>query len=139
MPRATSPARSSRADTAEAVDAFLATLAHPHLAEIQRLRRLVTDAHASIAEGIKWNAPSFRTREYFATFHLRQPRGVALILHLGARRRDPSLDGSKIEDPEALLRWLGQNRAIVAFADAEQIEARAAAFQTLIRHWIDFV
>lgn len=139
MPRATPPVPSSRADTAEAVDAFLATLAHPHLAAIHRLRRLITDAHASIAEGIKWNAPSFRTREYFATFHLRQPRGVALILHLGARRRDPLLDGSKIEDPQALLRWLGPNRAMVAFADADQIQARAPAFQTLIRRWIDFI
>jgi hypothetical protein len=48
-------------------------------------RQIILDADASIAEGIKWNAPSFYTSEYFATIQLRAKDGVQVILHLGAK------------------------------------------------------
>ena len=66
------------------MDAFLASLDHPFLREILALREIILGADPSIVEGIKWNAPSFRTSEYFATFHLRARDGVQLILHRGA-------------------------------------------------------
>ena len=53
------------------VDALLARLDHPAHATIQALRALILDADPRIAESVKWNAPSFATTEYFATFHLR--------------------------------------------------------------------
>jgi hypothetical protein len=58
-------------DTAAAVDAFMATLKHPHKPAIEEVRRVIFGADPSIAEGVKWNAPSFRTTGYFATTHLR--------------------------------------------------------------------
>jgi hypothetical protein len=58
------------------------------------------------AEGIKWNAPSFRTVEYFATVKLREKKGIGVILHLGARARDLGPDGIVIDDPATLLEWL---------------------------------
>jgi hypothetical protein len=64
------------ASAPENVETFLASLDHPFKQEILALRQIFLGADPSIAEGIKWNAPSFRTSEYFATFHLRAKDGV---------------------------------------------------------------
>ncbi len=66
----TKPTKRS-ASAPENVETFLASLDHPFKQEILALRQIILDADPSIAEDIKWNAPSFRTSEYFATFHLR--------------------------------------------------------------------
>lgn len=119
------------------VDAFLASLEHPHKQEILALRQIILGVDPGIAEGIKWNAPSFRTSEYFATFHLRAKEGVQVILHLGAKKRDTS--GFGIADPESLLEWLGGDRASVKFRDMKDIDARRSAFAEVIRQWIQHV
>lgn len=123
----------------ENVEAFLASLEHPFKEEILALRQLILGADPGIAEGIKWNAPSFRTSEYFATFHLRAKDGVQLILHLGAKKRDTAATGIAIADPEALLEWLARDRASVKFRDLKDIDARGSAFAKLIRQWLEHV
>ncbi len=124
-------------DTTAAVDAFMATLQHPHKAAIEALRKVVRDTDSSISEGIKWNAPSFRTTEYFATTHLRAKSGLGLILHLGAKARD--IENVPIEDPEKLLNWLAKDRAMVSFDGLGQVEERTVALQRILRQWIRFV
>jgi hypothetical protein len=135
------PKKSAKGATAapESVDAFLATLDHPRKQEIFALRQAILDADPTIAEGIKWNAPSFHTSEYFATFHLRAKEGVQMILHLGAKARDISIAGGTIDDPSSLLEWLGKDRATVKFSDMADIEAKRAAFIALVRQWIAHV
>lgn len=124
-------------DTSAAVDAFMATLEHPHKAAVAALREVMRDAAPSVSEGVKWNVPSFRTHEYFATIHLRAKVGIGLILHLGARvRKDSSV---QVDDPNGLLVWLAPDRAVVHFADVDEVVARAAALQALVRQWITFV
>jgi hypothetical protein len=86
------------------VDSFMAQLEHPHKPAIEATRQVVRGADPAIVEGIKWNAPSFRTTGYFATTHLRAKQGVGLILHLGAKVRDVS--DFSIDDPAGLLTWL---------------------------------
>ncbi len=115
----------------------MATLEHPHKAAVEVLRDVMRGADRSIAEGVKWNVPSFRTHEYFATTHLRAKVGIGLILHLGARvRKEASL---RIEDPDGLLIWLADDRAVVHFGDVDDVRARAAALQAVVRQWITFV
>lgn len=123
----------------ESVDVFLDALDHPFKAEILALRQIILAADARIAEGIKWNAPSFRTSEYFATFHLRAKDGVQIILHLGAKVRDTAVTGITIEDPAALLEWLARDRAMVKFRDVQDIAGKRAAFTLLLRQWIERV
>lgn len=125
------------ADTSDAVSAFMASLSHPFKAEMEAVRSAILAVHPSIAEGIKWNAPSFRTHEYFATFHLREKVGFSVILHLGARTRDDAQP--HIADPGGLLRWLGKNRAIVRFTEPACFDAQRAALASLIASWIAFV
>ena len=67
--------------TPEDVEIFLAALDHPLKPEILALRQIILAADPSITEGIKWNVPSFRTSEYFATMHLRAKDGIHVILH----------------------------------------------------------
>ena len=76
------------ADSTPAVDVFMASLVHPHKGGIEGLRRLMLEVDPAVQEGIVWNAPSFRTREYFATTNLRAKTGSSVILHLGAKARE---------------------------------------------------
>jgi hypothetical protein len=118
------------------VDAFLAALDHPFKQEILAIRRIILDADPTIAEGIKWNAPSFRTSEWFATFHLRAKDGVRVILHLGAKKRADANPRASVTDPESLLEWLADDRASIRFSDVHEVNARGAALADLVREWI---
>ncbi|SFN38251.1 protein of unknown function (DU1801) [Dokdonella immobilis] len=93
----------------------------------------------SVQEGIKWNAPSFRTSEYFATTHLRAKSGLSVVLHLGAKVRQLPSGGVAIEDPTKLLKWLGKDRAMVEFASAEKFNDARAAFQAVLRQWVQYI
>ena len=123
-------------DTTVAVDAFMAALQHPHKAGIEALRQAILAVDPAVAEGIKWNAPSFRTHEDFATFHLRAKTGIVLILHLGAKARALPEGGLVIDDPDGLLHWLAADRAQITFADAETARKAAPALQAILRQWI---
>jgi len=106
----------SPADSTAAVDKFMAELVHPFKNEVEAIRTLMLGVDPSIAEGIKWNAPSFRTTEYFATTNLRAKNVIGVILHLGAKAREMPDGGMKINDPKNLLKWLAKDRAAVEFA-----------------------
>ncbi len=128
-----------RAPAPENVETFLASLEHPFKQEILALRQMILGADPRIAEGIKWNAPSFRTSEYFATFNLRAKDGVQVILHLGAKKRETAVSGIDVADPEASLEWLARDRASVKFRDLADIDARRSAFAAVVREWIKHV
>jgi hypothetical protein len=124
-------------DTSEAVDAFMAGLEHPHKAALAALRAVMLSADTTIREGVKWKVPSFRTDEYFATAHLRAKVGIGLILHLGAKvRTDATI---RIDDPDGFLVWLAPDRAVVHFADLQDVHARGGALQNIVRQWITFL
>lgn len=122
-------------DTTAAVDAFMATLQHPHKPAVEQLRRIVTSADARIAEGVKWNAPSFRLDDYFATTHLRSKRGVGLVLHRGAKPRQEQ-GRVAIDDPSGLLTWPAPDRALAEFADSADLLRHEAALVAIVRQWL---
>jgi hypothetical protein len=103
-------------------------------ADIEAVRRTIIGVSPGIVEGIKWNAPSFRTTEYFATTHLRAKQGVGLILHLGAKVRD--VPDVRIDDPEGLLTWLAKDRAMITFLDVDDVRNRKTALEHVVRQWI---
>ena len=129
--------RSTTADTSAAVDDFMVRLAHPHKDAIQALRRIVLGIDSSIQEGVKWNAPIFRTHEYFATTHLRAKNGIGLVLHLGAKARGDQ--AIQIDDADRLLAWLADDRAMLSFGGVEDLRAKAGALRDLVRQWLRFV
>lgn len=121
------------------VEAFLAALDHPFKREILALREIILGADPSISEAVKWNAPSFRTSEFFATFHLRDKDGARVILHLGAKPRPGANARGAVHDPEALLQWLADDRASATFRDVDEVEAKRDAFADVVRQWIAHV
>jgi hypothetical protein len=127
------------ASSPESVESFLASLDHPCKAEVLALRQIILAADPTITEGIKWNVPSFRTSEHFATLNLRAKNGVGIILHFGAKKNDISTTGVSIPDPDSLLEWLAKDRAMVTLRDLNDIAARQSAFTNLIRQWIRHV
>jgi hypothetical protein len=133
---ATGKHRQDKAAADGDVDAFLAALGHPARDLVVALRALVLGADASIAEGIKWNAPSFRTQEWFATTHLRAKSGIGLILHFGAKKNAIAASGVVVADPAGLLQWLARDRALIAIRDVDDLAARGPALQALLRDWI---
>ncbi len=126
------PARKESED----VVAFIRALKHPHEAEILALRKIILGVDRSIAEEIKWNAPSFRTTESFATFHLRARHGLQLVLHRGARIRAGSVS---IDDPKGLLQWRDTDRAIVVFESLDDVRAQKTALVKVLKQWITHV
>ncbi|MBL8742002.1 MAG: DUF1801 domain-containing protein [Myxococcales bacterium] len=126
----------SRADSSAAVDELMASLTHPHKDAIELLRELMLGVDGSVAEGVKWNAPSFRTTEYFATTNLRTKTGIGVVLHLGAKVRDLPANGLAIKDPSGLLKWLAKDRASLELADAADLKGKRGAIEKILRQWI---
>lgn len=124
-----------RGKGAAAVDAFMERLEHPRKAEIAALRAIILSADPRIAEGVKWNAPSFALADHFATLKLRPEATVQVVLHTGARVR-PNPTAMRIDDPAGLLAWATPDRAVVTFADMAAIQAGQAAFVAALRQWI---
>lgn len=120
------------------VDAYLSQLDHPLKDVVLRLRTILLDVDPTIGEEIKWNAPSFRTTEHFATMHLRSPSAIQLILHLGAKKTAP-LAPDAIKDTQGLLTWLSPDRASMSFASATEVGQRKGAIAKIVGQWIKHV
>lgn len=134
-PGPTRPARQAvDADSTEAVDQFMAKLDHPHKDAVQAIRRIICGADPAIAEGMKRNAPSFRTTGYFATTQLRTKDGIGFVMHRGAKVREAP--AFQHEDPQGLLKWLAKDRALMSFAGIEDVKAHVEAIQQIVRQWI---
>jgi hypothetical protein len=117
------------------VDAFMAGLDHPLKDGIALVRRIICGASPAIREGIKWNAPSFRTKEFFATIHLRSRDKIQIVFHLGAKARD-DVQSMAIADPCGLITWLAKDRCLVTVGD---VVANKDALAAIVREWIEYV
>lgn len=133
------PAAPADAQESPAVVAFLRELDHPLKEAIVALRQIILGVSPAIREEIKWNAPSFRTTEHFATFNLRAKDRVRLILHLGAKVKDTAAKGIEISDPAGLLEWLAKDRCLVTFSDGEDVLAKRAALESVLRAWLRWI
>lgn len=119
------------------VVAYLRELDHPLKSALEAVRKIILGADSGIAEGIKWNAPSFHYREYFATAGLRpSEKFVRVVFHKGAEVKDGSTDGMKIADPAGLLEWHASERCSVKFCDARDVRAKARALEAIVKQWI---
>ncbi|WP_437618624.1 DUF1801 domain-containing protein [Sorangium sp. So ce1151] len=133
------PSDPGEAQENPAVVAFLRELDHPLKEEVVALRQIILGVSPAIREEIKWNAPSFRTTEHFATFNLRAKDRVRLILHLGAKVKDTAVKGLEIADPAGLLEWLAKDRCLVTFSDGEDVQAKRAALESVLRAWLRWI
>lgn len=117
------------------VGAFMAGFDHSLKNEITDVRRIICGVSPAIREGIKWNAPSFRTSEYFATIHLRSRDKIQIVFHLGAKVRG-DVQSMVIADPGGLIKWLAKDRCLVTVGN---VAANKDALREIVRQWIAYV
>jgi uncharacterized protein YdhG (YjbR/CyaY superfamily) len=115
------------------VDTLLAKLRHPLKREVGLLRKDILASSAKVVEEFKWNSPSFKLADHFATIHVRGSR-LLLVLHTGAKRKAGA--GPTIADSAGLLQWRGKDRALVEFADAADFKAKRAAVKKILAQWV---
>ena len=121
------------------VDAFFADLTHPLKSALSAVRAAILGADASIAEGVKWNAPSFYVgaQQYFATanIHARGKTGetVLIVLHRGAKAKRGRV---VLEDPKGLVEWLSPDRGAIRFTSLADVRGKTPALQAVLRQWI---
>jgi hypothetical protein len=132
------PAEGSHLPVGSEVDAFMGALVHPLKADIETARQTVLGADAAIGEAVKWNAPSFRTTEFFATVNLRSRDQVQFVFHRGAKVRAVA---SKLElaDPAGIVTWLAKDRCLVTVGAGKAFAAKRDALRTLVQEWIKHV
>ena len=119
------------------VDVFMSRLEHPLKKEIEAVRAVMRGVSPTIEEGVKWNAPSFRSTDYFATVNLRSREAVQLVFHTGAKVKKDAKP-PRIEDEAAagLVKWLAKDRCLVTLGAGREFNAKREAFETLIREWV---
>lgn len=122
-----------------AVTALLDASKHPLRNEIDALRTIILGTDKSITEGVKWTAASFRTTDWFATLNgPKQTKEPMIILHAGAKAKGLVLK-ERIEDPQGLIKWLGNDRGQIIFKDTADIKTKQQALQRIVSAWIQLI
>ena len=85
-------------------------------------------------EGVKWNSVSFRLADWFATLNPHRGK-LLLVLHRGAKSK--GTPRPELDDPEGLLEWRGDDRAIVDCGADASGTALHASLASLVRQWIE--
>lgn len=115
---------------------YLRSLEHPLKKELALICKDILGISPEIQEGIKWNAPSFRTKDWFATVNIHGKESIRIILHNGAKAKATAKTGLTIDDPLGLLKWLGKDRCLVTFDSATDVKAKRAASKAIVKSWI---
>lgn len=110
-------------------------LDHPLKKDIEAARKAILAVDSKINEGVKWNAPSFRVEDYFATVNVRSRDAVQLVFHRGAKVKK---DGKKlnIDDPNELIKWLSDDRCLITLGAGKTAKANMPAFKAIVAKWI---
>jgi hypothetical protein len=108
-------------------------LNHPIQEVIARLRSAILGSNDGITEHIKWTAPSFcYAGEDRVTFRLYPAERAQLIFHRGAKVKGDAADFA-FEDDTGLLRWVADDRGVVALREAE---ARQRELVEVVNQWV---
>lgn len=118
------------------VTQFLDSSPHPLRAEIELLRSIILETDGGVGENIKWNGPNYTfAGEDRITMKIHPPKQIQLIFHRGAKKQEQPKD-RLIHDPFGLLDWRENDRAIVGFRNAEEINLNRDKLIILVSDWI---
>jgi len=128
-------AKSNIVAGSDQVNSFMESLDHPHKAAINDLRAAIKTADSRIVEEIKWNAPSFKLEDHFATFKLHPPKSIQIVLHRGVKPK-PLAIKFQIEDRHGLVHWKAPDRCLLEIPTSEMAIALKSEIVDLVRQWI---
>jgi uncharacterized protein YdhG (YjbR/CyaY superfamily) len=118
------------------VDAFLASLEHPLIAEIQQVRTIIKAANIDLQENIKWNAPNYALNGVDCiTMSLSNKKKIQIIFHRGAKKQSIP-DVKWINDTSGILDWKTNDRAIATFNNIADIESQKDHFKDIVNKWL---
>lgn len=115
---------------------FMNALDHPLKPAIQELLEFMRTLDPSIGEEIKWNAPSFYLKDYFATFRLFPIPNFQLILHSGSKKQANPVQ-KVIPDPTGILKWLAKDRCMINFSSLADVQNNKKHLRTILLAWIE--
>ena len=117
------------------VEEFLATLDHPQVDDVRRLRAAIMASDADLTEHVKWRAPSFCSNGVDrVTFRLFPADHLQLVFHRGAKPQDTA--GFEFPDDTGLLRWADTDRAVLTLGDSADVAAKQDAIVALVERWV---
>ncbi|HRD64772.1 MAG TPA: DUF1801 domain-containing protein [Candidatus Competibacter sp.] len=117
------------------VNSFMEQLDHPFKADIERLRTAIMGIAPIITEEIKWNAPSFKINDHFATFKLYPTKNIQIVLHTGAKPKIPQKAFS-LDDPHKLLKWPAIDRCVLTLQSSSQAVELEQVVIKMVKEWI---
>jgi len=100
---------------------------NPMKAVVQAMREAVLAADPRIGECIKWSAPTFTYKGNMASFFPKSKAHASLMFHKGAEIPGelPGLDGD------------GKEARVFKVASLDDLDAKRAALQAIVRAWCD--
>ena len=117
------------------VTLYIENTAHPLKDEIIALRNIILASDSEITEHIKWNAPSFCLNgEDRFTFKLNATEAVDIVFHRGAKAKAMPSE-RLIEDPDGLLKWATNDRAVATFSSMAEIQNKELALLAILSEW----
>lgn len=135
-PRRSTKPKSKTDRTDARVDNLIQSTTHPRVAELRQLRRLILSVDSNVYEEWKWNSPSYRTIDYFATINLSSRAVLRLILHTGAKGKTSPSGGMEVNDPMGILQWLGKDRCMIMIPSQKEFAKMKPAIKAIVRSWI---
>jgi hypothetical protein len=119
------------------VTKFLDNLNHPFRSEIERVRLNILNADNRLKENVKWNGPNyFVGNADRITMRIHPADQVQLIFHRGAKVQAQPNE-RLISDYAGLLKWKGNDRAVLTFKNMADIENSKPYLDIIVKEWID--
>ena len=109
------------------VDDWFDRYDNPRRELVLAVREAILDADEKVSEVIKWQAPTFVYKGNIASFYPKTKTHASLMFHRGA----------VLDDPDGLLEGEGDVSRVARFLDADDLAAKRASLQRLIRQWIE--
>ncbi|MCC6412487.1 MAG: DUF1801 domain-containing protein [Saprospiraceae bacterium] len=122
-----------------AVTAYLQNLEPAQGIVAETVRQVFLQAHPTIGEQIKWNAPSFFYTGEMPAFDAKTYQRDLAVMHL---RKGPVMlvfpNGASLEDPTGILEGkYTDGRRMLTLKSVEDVEKCKAALEAMVRKWAE--
>ena len=111
------------------VNDWMDKLEHPLKAEIDAVRKIIKESNSNINERIKWNAPSYYSKEDIVTFNHRATEHVHLIFH------HPTI----VKIKSALLEGDYKDRRMLYLPDMKAVKANKKELQRIVNESVQLI
>jgi len=109
------------------VDAWFERYANPMKETVAAAREVMLDADDRIGEVVKWSTPTFVYKGNLASFQPRAKQLVSILFH----------EGATIPGAHPILEGGGDHARYARIAGPEELAARRAELEAVVRAWCD--